>query len=412
MWIGIDDTDSLKGGCTTQIASKICAKFKVKKHPWLIRLNPNIPYKTRGNGAVAINITSNTEEAKKFTLNLVKKEGHISDRKTNPGVVFISQLTTQDKKKLGDFYSNAVSRLVDIGDAEEIASSLPAEAHKFKNGRGIIGALAAVGAAASGVLKDKTYELIAYREDSSSGLRKIDMNSVIRMNDATYPRTYDNIDSETGRVLINPRGKDPVFCGIRGETPADVERAWGMIKPLENISFVRVFATNQGTDSHIRHKNISDIRPYDCVSFDGVIVEQSKTITGGHVFFRVSDGTGSVWCAAYKPTGGFRDVARSLCIGDYVRCLGGVGKYPGTVNLEKICILRVAPVFSRVIPFCCGRKMTSAGRASGLKCRVCHRRISCGDVPVIPAARILSEGWYEVPPRSRRHLSKPLIRLI
>jgi tRNA(Ile2)-agmatinylcytidine synthase len=410
MWIGIDDTDSLSGGCTTHLGAKICSKFNVNRHPWLIRLNPNIPYKTRGNGAVAININSTTKAARKYTLDLVKKESHASDPKTNPGVVFIMRLTAQDKKKLSDFYSAAVSRMVGIDEAEKLAQDISAEIHKFKNGRGIIGALAAIGAAAGGIMKDRTYELIAYRGDGASGLRKIDAVSVLRMNDATYPRTYDNVDTGTGRILINPRGRDPVFCGIRGETPFILGRAWRMIKPLEKVSFVRLFATNQGTDCHVRDKMISDIRPYDCVSIEGVIIEQPRTIAGGHVFFRVSDNSGSVWCAAYKPTGCFRDVVRNLHVGDYVRCLGGVGKYPATVNLEKIRVDRLAPVYSLAVPYCCGRKMTSAGRLKGFKCRVCSRRVAAASVPAVAVARAVCEGWYEVPPRSRRHLSRPLVR--
>ena len=57
--IGFDDTDSRNGMCTTFLAYKIVEYLK-KEHtefldyPYLIRFNPNIPWKTRGNGAVAI----------------------------------------------------------------------------------------------------------------------------------------------------------------------------------------------------------------------------------------------------------------------------------------------------------------------------------------------------------------------
>jgi len=59
--IGIDDTDSPKGMSTTFLTYKI-VKFlekqgmQLKDFPSLIRFNPNIPWKTRGNGAVRFTI--------------------------------------------------------------------------------------------------------------------------------------------------------------------------------------------------------------------------------------------------------------------------------------------------------------------------------------------------------------------
>ena len=69
--IGIDDTDSPKGMCTTFLAYKIINRLKKENvdfldFPNLVRFNPNIPWKTRGNGAVGIKIsTSNPEKIKR-----------------------------------------------------------------------------------------------------------------------------------------------------------------------------------------------------------------------------------------------------------------------------------------------------------------------------------------------------------
>ena len=59
--IGFDDTDSIKGMCTTFLAYKIVEMLKKQNtefldFPKLIRFNPNIPWKTRGNGAVSLRI--------------------------------------------------------------------------------------------------------------------------------------------------------------------------------------------------------------------------------------------------------------------------------------------------------------------------------------------------------------------
>ncbi|HXX05967.1 MAG TPA: DNA-binding protein, partial [Candidatus Bathyarchaeia archaeon] len=69
--IGFDDTDSAKGMCTTFLAYKIVEYLKREKvkfldYPYLIRFNPNIPWKTRGNGAVALKISTTKP-------NLIKK---------------------------------------------------------------------------------------------------------------------------------------------------------------------------------------------------------------------------------------------------------------------------------------------------------------------------------------------------
>ncbi|MDF2428617.1 MAG: DNA-binding protein, partial [Nitrosopumilus sp.] len=59
--VGFDDTDSLKGMCTTFLAYKIVDSLQKQNiefldFPRLIRFNPNIPWKTRGNGAVSFKI--------------------------------------------------------------------------------------------------------------------------------------------------------------------------------------------------------------------------------------------------------------------------------------------------------------------------------------------------------------------
>ena len=54
--IGIDDTDSIDGGCSTWVATEVIkelSEFDLIGHPRLVRLNPNVPWKTRGNGAVS-----------------------------------------------------------------------------------------------------------------------------------------------------------------------------------------------------------------------------------------------------------------------------------------------------------------------------------------------------------------------
>src|SRR5256885_6027943 len=58
LWIGVDDTDSLRGMCTTFLATEIVrdltGDFDLIGYPRVVRLNADIPWKTRGNGAICL----------------------------------------------------------------------------------------------------------------------------------------------------------------------------------------------------------------------------------------------------------------------------------------------------------------------------------------------------------------------
>lgn len=406
MLVGIDDTDSLQGMCTTYLAALLVEKLQTKGFPRLIRLNPNIPYRTRGNGAIALQVEGSPEKTKKTVLEMVEKYARLEDENTNPGVVFIRGLNPERSKLLEEFYGRAVSELVKIEDAEKLAASVDAEAHKFKNGRGIIGALAAVGA----TLPERTYEIIAYRSEQNYGTeRSIDVPTIFRMDDLTYPQTFNNVDRETGQVMIMPHGYDPILCGIRGVNPQIVERAYRMLSVGEEVERTLVFETNQGTDAHLRKKKISDLRPYDCAIISGEVNMPPQTIEGGHVIFGFSDGAGKIACAAYEPTGGFRDIIRKLVVGDQLTVHGSIGSYPSTLNLEKVNITKLVKVEEKTPPECCGKNMTSAGSGKGFKCKKCGKKLGEEAATVKEAVRGLSLGFYEVPVRARRHLNKPLI---
>jgi len=408
MFIGLDDTDSLKGGCTTYLAALLCRELGTTPYPKLIRLNPNIPYKTRGNGAVAIEVDGNPARIKETALNLVKEHAHTKDKRTNPGVAFIDTLNSKNKKILNEFYRRAVSELVTIKEAEQTAAKTNAEIHKFNNGRGIIGALAAIGAG----LNDRTYELIAYRTKENCGKpKKIDGDSVFAMHERLHPQVFNSIDPETKQILITPHGYDPVFCGIRGESPEAVLEAWNAIKPMEEIELTQIFETNQATDAHLRNKKISELKPYDCAILEGAVAKNPRTIEGGHVLFSIADSTAEIDCAAYEPTGGFRETARKLLTGDRIRAYGGIGKYTKTLNLEKIEVLNLTKAHKKESPACCGRTMTSAGKGKGFKCRKCGKRKEPNSAAIREIPRGLKDGFYEVPPRAMRHLSKPLARM-
>src|SRR5688500_7603819 len=92
--VAFDDTDSRAGRCTTHLAFKVAehlkgAGAKLVDYPLLIRLNPNIPWKTRGNGAVCLRLqVPNAGRAAEYVRQVVEKGSAIGSG-ANPGVAFL-----------------------------------------------------------------------------------------------------------------------------------------------------------------------------------------------------------------------------------------------------------------------------------------------------------------------------------
>ena len=417
--LGIDDTDSLEGGCTTRIATSLVRTLDSKgaaflDYPNLIRLNPNIPWKTRGNGAVCLRIESelDAEEVLELAAEEIDRSSRLGDPGTDPGIVVLADPVPSD---IVEFGKEALTRVVTPDEALSAVSNVRAEALSYGSNRGIIGALAAIGTRLD---DDYTYELIAYRSKVFIGkLRFVDTESVLHMNEEMREVTFNNVDPQTGRILITPRGPDPILCGVRGESPEAVHKAFRMLRFREPIEAWMIFRTNQGTDAHLaRSHRISALQDHSAVVVEGLVREKPRTIRGGHVIFLLEDETGSIHCAAYEPTGRFRQIVRKLEPLDSVRVFGGMRaadkEIPRTLNLEKLEILKLATCTSTLNPLCpqCGKRMKSAGRGQGYRCERCGARASSKIQQVVD--RDLEEGVYLPPPRAHRHLTKPEVRYL
>lgn len=410
---GIDDTDSALGMCTTYLGALLAEKlagFCYVSGLRLLRLNPNIKWKTRGNASICLALrTRKPEKAKDVVLETVEEYALFQDPGTNPGVVFYEGAPP---KEFTRFYWRCLREVVALREAEELALKHGAEIHKYKNGRGVIGALAAIGSE----LPDRTYELIAYRIKANWGReRKIDPASVFRMDARTYPLTFNNVDHAAGRVLITPRSPCPVLLGIRGENREVLKQAFEMLLIQEPVERLVIYETNQGTDAHLQWvKNAGEIKPGASVILRGTVAGQPVVLKGGHVVFSICDGKSRVDCAAYEPTKDFRRVVKELAPGDEVVVYGGVREGKDgrlTVNLEKIRVVGLRRLYEERNPRCgeCGRRMKSAGRNQGLRCRRCGTRSY--EKKRVPRERKLREKFYQVPPSAMRHLSKPLVRI-
>ena len=106
--IGIDDTDSADGMCTTYLTYLIIEKLeelgiKPIDYPRLIRLNPFARYKTRGNGALSfileLDSRQKVDQVKKIVLEYTEKYAMFDGINTNPGVVFYEGEVTEEMRE-------------------------------------------------------------------------------------------------------------------------------------------------------------------------------------------------------------------------------------------------------------------------------------------------------------------------
>ncbi len=353
MIIGIDDTDSNEGMCTTYLMTKIMNKLKLIgcsyiRYPCLVRLNPSIPYKTRGNAALSVKISINSDNKEKIielVIDEIKKNAMIENVNTNPGVVFILESEFELLKGiLKKFYMKSLYDVVSIEEAKNIISKYKILSFHIKNGRGLIGSLAASGFILNNI-KDYTYEYLAYRIDSNlQNERNVNIETLIKMDIKTYPNTWDTIDYSKKKnpiAICMSHSKDPVLYGIRGISPLTLSSNVKMIMS-ENVKMFNIFRSNQSTDAHIQYiSNFKKMKNYCSYKIKCFVYKKSNTIVGGHEILKVVDLENNLLtCAAYEQTGEFRKIIRELIPGDTIYIFGSF--INGTFNLEKVNILSLA----------------------------------------------------------------------
>jgi tRNA(Ile2)-agmatinylcytidine synthase len=407
--VGLDDTDSRElGMCTTYVAARLAERLQSAGHhverTLLVRLNPAVEHKTRGNAALAIHTDADPEhvlDAVREPLELAETD----DPRTNPGVVVADCDPGDVSDAVAAFARNAVRDHHEIATARRLADDHEFETRSRGNGRGLIGALAAVGAWRS--FEDWTYEHISYRERGRWGTeRGVDFDSVFAAAEEAYPNAWDTVDRVEGQAVCVPHTPCPILYGIRGDDPATCRQVADAIES-EPVASSHLFVTNQGTDVHLRDAALDEVEHGRAYRVDGTVVEPPETREGGHVFFEIKDTDVTLSCAAFEPTKRFRDRVRALRVGDELTVCGEVSD--GTLKLEKFAV-RDLVTTELATPNCpdCGNSMESAGRNQGYRCRDCGTAAD-GKVDQ-QIERDMEAGWYEVPPCARRHIAKPLVR--
>jgi tRNA(Ile2)-agmatinylcytidine synthase len=395
--------------------------------PRLVRLNPNIPWKTRGNGALCVRFGRGMGAS--FVLGRDGGETVWSYQRGRTGgdlgplvddlhALFLRRCRMEcdetnpaffltEKRPKPGLYWKAVRSIMDPEAVRTEAEALGIVG-SFKNGRGIVGAAAAV----AWRPLDRTYEILAFRQEELWGTRReVDPESVRDM-DALFPDTFNNVDPASGRLALTPRSPCPVLLGIRGEDPSSLQKALAAIRSEAPAAFL-VFETNQGTDDHIQPMPLGRARPLDSLRWTATVAQAPRTIPGGHVVVGLRGG-GRMEAVAYEPSGDFRRVVGALAVGDRITVFGSVRPSPVALNLEKLRVEELTSIVTKVSnPRCpkCAKSMKSLGAGAGFRCPRCRSRRPLEDAVYRPVQRSLRPGWYEPPVCSRRHLSKPIKRL-
>ncbi|MGC8608553.1 MAG: TiaS agmantine-binding domain-containing protein [Thermoplasmata archaeon] len=421
-YIAVDDTDSPDNMCTTYVMSEIIKRsgYDVIGYPELVRLNPNISYKTRGNGALSVKLGKGSgkrrvigtvdgrtiygyekseeeildENVIEIAGDAVEKFSDLSFYSTNPGIVMFP-----DKIRDG-IYFKALEEDVTIEAADKEIAAGNGISKRFKNGHGVIGSVAAVAWPA----ERYTYEIITYRYPHPQFIDHSIKMEAARIADDNVT-TFNNIDEANHYPAIFPHPKTPVIYGVRGFNPDELLKVSDRIETILPTGFERriIFRTNQGTDDHIipEPETVDDLHSY---RLTGEIASDPYVGVGGHYFIRFKYRNRFLSIAAFEPLKEFRKVFSQLRKGDIVSFYGSFVN--GNINVEKMEIHAVSRIFERVAPICedCKIKTRNNGK-NDFRCP------SCGKKYRIPAysevRRNIKTGKYDVPVIARRHLSMP-----
>lgn len=429
MFVAIDDTDSRAGMCTTFLATEIAyamRQYDLIGLPRLVRLNPAIPWKTRGNAALCLRFgrgkgpatmaavvrdtplfsygrsvrDPDPEMVRSLLLPVVRKWSR-TEEDASPGLVISA------KAPAPSLYWRAVRGVVLREEAEAALDAVGALRSTLNGGRGVIGAAAAM----AWRPKDRTYEVITYREPSRWGTPREVEPETVRVFNERIKSTFNTWDPSCEKMAIAPHTPCPVLFGIRGDAPGDLVRGLGTIRS-EPIDRWMLFLSNQGTDDHVIRRPTS-LEVGGTYLLKGFVESSGTAVKGGHVIVPLRTRFGVLDCVFYEPSRAFRAVGRALRSGDQVEVVGELRCEPTSINVEKVHLIAAAATMRKVAnPFChaCDKSMQSLGTGAGYRCRRCGAKASVHEATYSVESRTIAPGWYEPPVCARRHLAKPLKR--
>ncbi len=430
LWLGIDDTDSPRGGCTTHVLTEVIraagdAGFDLIGEPRLVRLNPNVPWKTRGNAALSARFgrgrgprravgrvagrpvwafsgaRSRGPDRGPDLLDVawaaVRASASVGAAGTDPALV------VTDHRPAAHWYWRAVRDVVDPADVRSALRRGGALVRTLGSDRGIVGATAAVAWPAG----HPTWEAIAYRRPSRIGRRRaVDARSVRRAQ-AADPRLFLCEDVRTRRLLVTPHTDCPILFGMRATSPLAATRALRSVRS-EPVDRWMLFRTNQGTGDHLAVLGADAIGPYRSAVLFGTVRGPPRVLAGGHVELPFADRNGvPLDCLAFEPTKTLPAVARTLAPGDRLRIWGSRAADP-VFRLEGMQLVRLSPRAAGLDPprcATCDRRARSRGRGRGFRCPSCRRRWPPEAARPRWARPEFGPGTFHPTPSARRHLA-------
>lgn len=415
--ISFDDIDSRLWGCTTHLAGLFLVRLsklprvELADYPLLVRLNPAIPWKTRGNAAVVIRVYVDGEDPFKSVCeeawSLVGEytSPRVGEPVKKPGIACMLGEAWRSGR-LRALYNRALRDVVVLDYARITAEKAGVN---IRGGRGVIGATAALAALPPG--EPSTFELVAYRQPGLwGGPRCIDHESAARLESKLPPCVFNNFDPVRGRLTAAPGGPDPVLAGFRGTCPRHLASYSEVL--CEEPHFWVLYRSNQHTDAHAGE--LGAPRPYKSGTIEARVSNTPRVEHGGHVLVPIIiEPLGQqALLAVYRESGYLNRVARLLQAGDRVRALVNVRPYGSTqlpiMTVEKLWVLRVSDRYTLRAPRCpkCGHRMKSLGRGRGYRCPKCGYTLMTSPIRVrIP--RMLAPGVYTPGPGRLRHLTAP-----
>jgi tRNA(Ile2)-agmatinylcytidine synthase len=425
----VDDTDSPSGGCTTWVLTELLRVARDRGvdligDPRLVRLNPNIPWKTRGNAALSARFgrgqgprrrvgevdgrplwgyargrplgTAERAEFVEAAWARVLAVSRRSDAGTDPALVATSG------RLPSSLYWEAVREVVPTERVRRLLTKLGADVRTSGSERGIVGAAASI--AWPG--RRHTWELIAYRTPDRLGAPRTVDGASVRAAQSHHPALFLCYDRRTRRVLVAPHTRCPILYGLRSVDRVSPLRARTEISS-EPVDRWALFRTNQGTGDHLRPRSVADLEPYGSAVLEGTVDGTPVVSPGGHVRFTLRDSRdGVATCLAFEPTKTLPRVARSLERGDRIRVWGGRSD-DRAFRLEGIRLLRLVPRYGRLeAPTCpaCTVRGRSMGTGRGYRCPECRRRFPPEAARRTELPARYGPGEYHPTASARRHL--------
>ena len=390
-WLGLDDTDSLSGGCTTAAFHALLNGLPdgiTHGMPRLVRLWPFAQRRTRGNAALAVELNT-VDESILFDhldawwkehlepLDGLVEESTLSDRKqtpASPGMVFYHSSPPPE------FYWDAVRREVRLDEVP------PPD--RAWGGCGRIGAAAA----AAWPAHQPTWEAIAWRAGlNTDAARSVDHDAVVEVDG--WDEVVFSRDPRRGTNLIAPRGPSPVLFGVRATSASAAEQACIRVAQApgtEEVADWRVFVTNQASGDHLPPSSMHEV-----VNIETHPVRKHARIhTEDHII------------NVYAEGGPVNALARWLVPGDVISVTGLL--HPdGSLHAERMKVESWV-ARGRMRPLCaaCNVRLKSMGSGQGLRCPTCKERSE--DAWMDVSTKPPHMGWVEPPVDARRHLARPL----